>query len=80
MHEHNECEHNLKYCSKCDVVYCTKCKREWGGHSHYWWPYWTWSSGTTTIPCSEATCITDGSDISCDTTNDASTVAYCNHN
>lgn len=29
MHEHNECEHELKYCKKCDVVYCEKCGREW---------------------------------------------------
>lgn len=32
MHNHTEpikCEHKLKYCDHCDVVYCTKCKREW---------------------------------------------------
>ena len=35
MHEHKEeiqkeCEHkNLKHCSKCDVVYCEDCKKEW---------------------------------------------------
>lgn len=30
-HEHKECEHtNLNYCSKCDVVYCVDCDREWG--------------------------------------------------
>lgn len=30
MHEHEECEHkNLKHCSKCDVVYCEDCKKEW---------------------------------------------------
>jgi hypothetical protein len=41
MHEHIECDHNLKYCSKCDVVYCTKCSKEWGGHKYYWYsqPY-----------------------------------------
>lgn len=27
-HEHT-CYHELKYCSKCDVVYCQKCSREW---------------------------------------------------
>lgn len=43
MHEHNDCDHDLKYCSKCDVVYCTKCLREWGGHSHTWiYPGWTY--------------------------------------
>lgn len=29
MHEHKECEHKLKYCKKCAVVYCTLCGREW---------------------------------------------------
>ncbi len=29
-HEHNQCDHDLKYCPHCDVVYCTKCNREWG--------------------------------------------------
>ena len=34
MHLHPEelkvaCEHEFKYCKKCDVVYCEKCKSEW---------------------------------------------------
>lgn len=32
MHEHIEpkdCEHEFKYCKKCDVVYCDKCQKEW---------------------------------------------------
>ena len=29
-HNHNICNHNLKYCGHCDVVYCTICGREWG--------------------------------------------------
>ncbi len=29
MHDHNECEHEFKYCSKCDTVYCEKCGKEW---------------------------------------------------
>lgn len=29
MHEHNQCEHKLKYCKICDTVYCEKCKKEW---------------------------------------------------
>lgn len=32
MHEHIEpkkCKHELKYCVKCDEVYCEKCKKEW---------------------------------------------------
>jgi hypothetical protein len=29
MHEHAECEHELKYCKQCDIVYCEKCSKEW---------------------------------------------------
>ena len=39
MHDHDECDHKFKYCEKCDVVYCTKCEREWGGHKHTQWIY-----------------------------------------
>lgn len=49
-HNHNHCMHDLKYCDHCDMVYCTKCDREWGGHKHEYW-YWggipyrvTWAS------------------------------------
>lgn len=31
-HNHTEpqiCQHELKYCKKCDVVYCEKCQKEW---------------------------------------------------
>jgi hypothetical protein len=38
-HNHSHCLHDLKYCEHCDVVYCVKCDREWGGHSHSYW-YW----------------------------------------
>ena len=29
MHEHVECEHELKYCRKCDIAYCEKCGKQW---------------------------------------------------
>ena len=29
MHNHSSCEHQLKYCSHCDLVYCEKCGKEW---------------------------------------------------
>ena len=31
MHEHKtqHCDHDLKLCVDCDVVYCHKCAREW---------------------------------------------------
>ena len=28
-HNHCTCEHKLKYCEHCDIVYCEKCKKEW---------------------------------------------------
>ena len=29
-HEHKaECEHEISYCKKCDVVECKKCGKEW---------------------------------------------------
>ena len=28
-HNHCNCEHDLKYCSCCDTVYCVKCHKEW---------------------------------------------------
>jgi len=45
MHDHNDCDHDLKYCGKCDVVWCRKCKKEWNTHSPYY-PYWY-----NTYPC-----------------------------
>ena len=32
MHEHKtqHCDHDLKLCVDCDVVYCHKCQRDWG--------------------------------------------------
>jgi hypothetical protein len=29
MHEHKECEHELKYCKVCKVVYCELCNKQW---------------------------------------------------
>jgi len=62
MHEHDECEHELRYCKKCDVVYCIKCKREWYGHQSYVYPYVyptypyvptiTWITNPITYTCS----------------------------
>lgn len=40
-HKHDHCEHNLKHCSKCDIVYCSKCEREWGQHHTWTYPN-TW--------------------------------------
>jgi hypothetical protein len=46
MHEHKH-EHELKYCEKCVVVYCTKCNKEWK-HEPYSYIYTT--PGTTVSP------------------------------
>lgn len=29
MHEHDFCQHKIKYCSKCDTVFCSACDSEW---------------------------------------------------
>ncbi len=29
MHEHNDCQHEFKYCRICDMIYCEKCQKEW---------------------------------------------------
>ena len=63
MHEHAQpyLHATLKYCSQCDVTYCTNCKREWGQYPQYpvyvrptiwptWWPYWAGGTGGTTDP------------------------------
>ena len=44
MHNHDKCKHELKYCDKCDVVYCEKCKKEWGRDNGINIPY------TPTVP------------------------------
>lgn len=58
MHEHKGCDHELQYCSHCDVVYCKKCKHEWGQqkteyipyaapvYPSYPCPWWEWRPGT----------------------------------
>ena len=52
-HTHSHCLHDLKYCDHCDVVYCIKCEREWGGYGGYTWYYGgtpyrvTWCAGET---------------------------------
>ena len=38
MHEHKACNHKFSYCAKCDVVYCAKCHKEWGGHGYWIYP------------------------------------------
>ena len=43
MHNHDCCTHSeLKHCEKCDVVYCSKCSKEWG--SSIWIPNVTFTN------------------------------------
>jgi len=37
MHDHH-CAHVLLYCSSCDVAYCSRCSREWGKYTNWYWP------------------------------------------
>ena len=36
-HSYNGCNHILQHCTHCDVVYCTKCSREWTAGGNYIW-------------------------------------------
>lgn len=36
MHEHSTCEHEFRYCTKCDVVFCEKCGSEWYSSKNRW--------------------------------------------
>jgi hypothetical protein len=57
MHTHGYCgaNHDLAFCSICNIVYCKKCGQEWG-RNYYYYPYWTYPNyypypnyyGTTT--------------------------------
>jgi len=44
-HDHVECDHQVKYCKKCDVCYCVKCGTEWGRSTVTWYPYYTTCTG-----------------------------------
>lgn len=46
MHNHSKCEHSLKFCKDCDVVYCETCKEEWKKNTNNW----ILGGGTTTLP------------------------------
>ena len=39
--KHDHCEHEVKYCDKCDTAYCGKCNKEWTTDpctlNHYPW-------------------------------------------
>ena len=37
---HNHCDHQLKYCDKCDVAYCATCNLEWKQSSVSLQDYW----------------------------------------
>lgn len=77
-HNHSHCQHDLKYCHHCDIVYCTRCGKEWGKqHYHYnitatpWvWTYngvpytVTYSNGNYNLTTSNGTAVTNKSVVS----------------
>ena len=38
MVDHIHCVHVLVYCPHCDAVYCSLCNKQWGIHTHNWYP------------------------------------------
>ena len=38
-HVHSCCDHDVKWCSLCQKVYCVKCGKEWGDSQPYVYPY-----------------------------------------
>jgi len=52
MHIHSKCNHELKYCEQCDIVYCEKCNKEWKKeiYSYSTWPY-NLQGPNNTVPC-----------------------------
>ena len=62
-HNHNHCLHELRYCEHCDTVYCIKCEREWGGHTHFYWTYgepyrWFYCGTPYTVKWASTGCFT----------------------
>ncbi len=47
-----ECKHkNVKYCKKCDKVYCLDCRKEWPESRGYTWYYpQRYDYGTASLP------------------------------
>ena len=66
-HEHKTCQHELKHCSKCDIVYCEGCSKEWTLFANSCWTY-TPYNGTTEITAGNSSTHS----VDCQTN-------YCNH-
>ena len=51
-----ECKHkNVKYCKKCDKVYCLDCRKEWPEHKFSEYPWYPYQWYYTTPHCDTGT-------------------------
>ena len=60
MHKHTDkpCKHDLKVCSHCGDVFCTKCNKEWfkeKGYGCSWYPMTYTVSGSSVVSADTAT-------------------------
>ncbi len=84
-HDHCHCDHELKHCEHCDVVYCRKCKREWGEKKteyvpYYPYPYTPYIPYWSVIPPFEVTTKTITSNSEGWTITYSPQTVGCNHN
>ena len=47
-HKHDHCLHVIKHCALCDLAYCTKCGKEWGGFTTWVTATDSWDNSTIT--------------------------------
>ena len=46
-HNHSHCQHfEVKFCSICNVAYCTSCGYEWRNYNTSYSPYWIYTTTT----------------------------------
>lgn len=70
MHNHSSCKHKLEFCEHCDVVWCSKCKKEWSRNIYTF----TYTQPSTTISPKPWSTTIYGMNLSGGTT-----ITNCNH-